>query len=83
MIAYQTECADVLFAHFFGKATASAAPSQAQKLALIREARLCGFSKAELQEMWIDLRLPVTEGMQARILRRQGDLFDGRPLGRA
>lgn len=83
IIRYQEECADVLFSHFFGKAKASAAPSQAQKLALIREARLCGFSKAELQEMWIDLRLPATEGMKARILRRQGDLFDARPLGQA
>lgn len=83
ILAYQEECADVLFAHFFGKAKASAAPSQAQKLALIREARLCGFTKPELQEMWIDLCLPATEGMKARILRRQGDLFDAQPLGQA
>lgn len=83
VIAYQTECADVLFAHFFGKTTASVATSHAQKLAMIREARLSGFTKPELQEMWVELGLPATEGMRTRVLRRQGDLFDSRPLGQA
>ncbi|WP_454021191.1 phage antirepressor N-terminal domain-containing protein [Azospirillum sp. Marseille-Q6669] len=82
VIEYQTECADVLFAHFFGKA-AGVPVSLTQKLVLVREARLSGFSKAELQEMWIELGLPSTGGMKARVLRRQLDLFGSRPLGQA
>lgn len=80
-------CNSVVRAHMEGRLAVPGASSKpqsvAQKLALVREARLCGFTKPELQEMWIDLRLPATEGMKARILRRQGDLFDARPLGQA
>lgn len=58
VIAYQRECADVLFRHFFGQATGGAGEiSIREKLAVVREARVTG-GKAAAARVWNEIGLP-------------------------
>lgn len=75
VVAYQEQCADVLFDHFFGKAiknnkTARADMTDDAKLRLVREARQT-HGTAAARKVWFDLGLPTVPEMFKPA--RQGD----------